>query len=109
MERRLSSWLLLGCLTLISFGSFGPLALFTAAPAAAQDQSERIDQLEQLIARQQAQLDALQAQISQLLAQREDAAPLAPARRVTSSSDTVALSIYGQVNRGVLYANDGHT
>lgn len=109
MERRLSAWLLSGCLTLILFGSFGSLALFTAAPAAAQDQSERMDQLEQLIVRQQAQLDALQAQISQLLAQREDAAPAVPARRVTSSSDTVGLSIYGQVNRGVLYANDGHT
>ena len=101
MERRLSGWLLLGCLVVIS------LALFTAAPAAAQDQSERIDQLEKLIASQQEQLNALQAQLNQLLAQGEEEAPVAPAPRVTSSSDTVGLSIYGQVNRGVLYVNDG--
>lgn len=102
MEHRLSRWLLLGCLVVILFG------LLTAAPAAAQDSSERINQLEQLLARQQAQLDALQAQIAELLAQREDTAAPVPARTVTSSSDTVALRIYGQVNRGVLYANDGH-
>ncbi len=106
MMRILSGGLLLGCLAVFTYGS---LALLSAAPAAAQNQSERINQLEQLLARQQAQLDALQAQISELLARTEEPAPAAPARRVTSSSDTVGLSLYGQVNRGVLYANDGHT
>lgn len=103
MDRRLPGALLLGYLAIIS------LVLLTPTPALAQDQSERINQLEQLLARQQAQLDALQAQIGQLLAERKDvaAAPAAPARTVTSSSDTVGLRIYGQVNRGVLYADDG--
>lgn len=103
MDRRLPGALHLGYLAIIS------LVLLTPAPAVAQDRSERIDQLEILLARQQAQLDALQDQIGQLLAEREDVA-VAPAspRGVSSSSDTVGLRIYGQVNRGVLFANDGH-
>ena len=106
MALRLIDHLLLWCLAVLSFGS---IAFVMVEPAVAQGQSERIDVLEKLIASQQEQLNALQAQLTELLALREEAPPPLPARLVTSSSDSVGLSIYGQVNRGVLFVDDGHT
>ncbi|MFC1816428.1 hypothetical protein ACFL0M_10935 [Thermodesulfobacteriota bacterium] len=82
--------------------------------------SETLIRLERLIKQQQAQIDTqakaienLKNQIKMLPRQAEQKPVSAQAsataeKVVKSSSDKVNVQLYGQVNRGVLYTNDGN-
>ncbi len=81
---------------------------------------ESFHALRQLIERQQAQIEA-QAKTIEELKNRVNAlaksvargaetlkAPAAPRGIVKSRSDKASVKLYGQVNRGILYTDDGH-
>ena len=81
---------------------------------------DTLKRLEQLVTRQQAQIEAqaraiedLKKQVQALSKTAEQKPPAAPAaapaeKVVQSSSDKVSVKLYGQVNRGVLYTDDGN-
>lgn len=72
-----------------------------------------VEELRRIIAEQQRQLEDQQRMLDVLKDQVEEigrrtvAAPDVPQRVVTSGQDRVKLSVSGQVNRGLLYADDG--
>lgn len=104
-------------------------------PAQADDAADRVRELERIINAQQAQIAAqaellnrLQAEVRDLARttaatqtaaadaatkatenQRQIKQAAAPAGVVASGNDKVSLKLYGQVNRGLLYIDDGST
>jgi hypothetical protein len=88
--------------------------VLVAPPALAADTDARVAELERVIKAQQAQLAAqakilenLQKEISSL-AKSDGGKGIVTTGLAKSGSDKVGLKIYGQVNRGMLYANDGN-
>ncbi len=91
-----------------------------AVSAAYADDSETLRRLERLILQQQAQIDAQAKAIENLKQQlqafsKQPESPPAPTRAaekpqnvVTTRDDKVKVQLYGQLNRGVLYSNDGN-
>ncbi len=67
-----------------------------------------------MISAQQAQIESQQALLEEMRAELETlsegvaAASAAPAKMATSGNDTARLTVYGQVNRGLLYYDDGN-
>jgi cell division septum initiation protein DivIVA len=85
--------------------------------------TETLERLEQLIKQQEQQIEELQRQVQELeMTGKEVAQPVEEAEEVveeepeltlppdvvTSGNDKVKVGLYGQVNRGVLIANDGN-
>jgi len=111
------------------------LAIPFGASAQSAKPADRMKELEKIIAAQQAQIAAqadllnrLQAEVSALAQstasaqttavkaqktatsnQRQIQQAAAPAGLAASGGDKVALKLYGQVNRGLLYIDDGNT
>ena len=86
-------------------------------PAAAQSDAERLRALEALINAQQAQIEAQQQVLERLRAEIESlhdsvtatkSAPDAPQDVVSPGTDSARVTIYGQVNRGLLFYDDGN-
>lgn len=92
------------------------LPLLVAAPAMATDE-EMIKHMEKIIQQQQVQIDAqnkaiekLQQQMDGLTKTAQPPAPVsAPSGVVQSKGDKVSVKLYGQVNRALLYSNDGNS
>ena len=89
--------------------------LVAAPPTSAADNTARMAELERVIKAQQAQL-AAQAKILEklqkevgTLAKSDGGKGFVTTGLLKSGSDKVGLKLYGQVNRGVLYANDGNS
>ncbi|MBM3517543.1 MAG: hypothetical protein FJX56_06620, partial [Alphaproteobacteria bacterium] len=80
----------------------GALALASPSAGADDDVARRLDQLEALVESQQAQIEALTKRLAEV-----QAAPPAPELMMTSSEPKVKVSLFGQVNRAVLYYDDG--
>ena len=71
-----------------------------------------IAELKELIRQQQQQLEALQQRVEQMEAQAAPlpaaaALPSATPKMISSGLDNISLAISGQVNRGVLFTDDG--
>lgn len=95
----------------------GGVALTVAAlsfPAMAQSEAERIKALEEMIQKQQAQIEAQQKVLEEMRSTLESVQESGAGdgtgrnRVVLSRDDKVKLSIEGQVNRALLYYNDGN-
>jgi len=105
---------------LFTMGLSWVMIVFAAGSAFGAGDEDTLKRLEQLIARQQAQIEAQARAIEDLRKQVQAlsrtsaqkpvaAAAAAPAEKVVqSSSDKVSVRLYGQVNRGVLYTDDGN-
>ncbi len=114
---------------------FSVVAIIRVGPALADEAADRVRELERIIAAQQAQLSAqadllnrLQAEVQNLARSTANAQTAAvaagnkaaenqkkiqqvaaPAGVVASGNDKVSLKLYGQVNRALLYIDDGAT
>lgn len=95
-------WVFLVSTGLVLFASSG-------APAFADELQELKAQFEALQERTNAQLEALRKKIEQLEARQQAALVAAekPRRMVSSGNENIQLEVSGQVNRAVLYVNDG--
>ena len=80
----------------------------------AQGDDERLKELELLIEEQRARMVAQQILLEDLqrevavLAENAGAAPAEPSGAISLGDERVKLALYGQVNRGVLYYDDGN-
>jgi len=94
---------------------------FLAGSASGASDTETLKRLERLITQQQTQIEAqakaiedLKQQVQKLSKPSEQMATEAvqavvkKEKVVTNTSDKVSVQLYGQVNRGVLYSNDGN-
>ncbi len=114
------------------FAFVAAILLTVAMPAQAQSPAERISVLERIIAEQQAQLEAQARLLAQIHAElqgmkrsTEDARSTAQAAQVVaeenrenlenrgsglvaSGGDNLEVTLYGQVNRALLYVDDGN-
>ncbi len=107
-----SKWRLLVFVLIIVFSS----------PAFGDSDKETLERLERIVQRQQTQIEALQKQVEALtrLSQKASEAAAAIVRAetpeerdtrvatVANKSDKMRLELYGQVNRAMLYTNDGN-
>jgi predicted porin len=91
-------------------------ALGLTAAAQAQSDAERLRALEALISAQQVQIEAQQellagmrAELERISAGLAATAAAAPPKTVASGNDATRLTVYGQINRGLLYYDDGNT
>jgi len=80
-------------------------ALLLALPAAAQD-DPRIEQLQRQIEELQRQLDELRGEVEDRMPPPPERAPGAP-EPVVSGTDKIKLAISGQINRALLFSEDG--
>jgi hypothetical protein len=104
MMNKWSVWTKVFVIALIGCG----LTTFSAHAA----EQETLERLEKLIRQQQARIEALQEQVDALKGRQAGPTP-APTASGTSTavkpgSPKANVTIYGQVNKAVLYANDGH-
>jgi hypothetical protein len=87
------------------------VALALAGPATAQSVEQRIEELQRVIEQQQAQIQAQAKMLEQLQGEVKSiaAAPAKdlPPKVARSGKPGVKLTVSGQVNRGVLFADDG--
>ncbi len=97
------------------------LATILATPgwARAETIDDKIRKMERIIQLQQEQIDRQAGQIERLQQQVDRVSPAPPAappapvataqpaKVVTSRNDKVKVELYGQLNRGILYVNDG--
>ena len=109
----------------ISWGLIAACLLFMASPAMAVDEA-MIKRMEELIQKQQAQIEAqaraiekMQKQIGEISSKAVEEATAAAKSEMAkaggappdvvrnTNGDKVALKIYGQVNRAFLFADDG--
>lgn len=97
-------------------GAVCAAAILAAGPVAAQSVEALTQKNQQLEAAMRDLLQEVQILKNQMRTTAADAAaareaasnPAAPAKMVTSGNKDVSLSVSGQVNRGMLYANDGN-
>ena len=93
------------------------LVLTLTGPSQAQSDAERLRALEAMISAQRTQIESQQALLEHMQAEIESlrenvteatAASEATENEVSAGTDTARLVIYGQVNRGLLYYDDGN-
>jgi len=99
---------------IVSAFMFTMLLPLVSSPVLADDTSKRMAELEQLIKAQQAQIQAQSKALAKLqndlgaLAKGADGKTFTTTGLARSGTDKTGLKIYGQVNRGLLYADDGN-
>ncbi len=99
-----SKILMLCFVTLITFF---PLTGIMATAMASD--AETLERLEKIIKQQQTQIEVLQKQMSEIKAQSMDTGSMAksPSGLVISGKKNTSVTLYGQVNRGVMVVDDG--
>ncbi len=86
--------------------------IFLFAGSLQADDQTTLDRLEKIIQQQQLQIEELQKQINAIRAESEkkpeEAKTKEPAKFVNSDNEKIKVTLYGQVNRGVLFVDDGN-
>jgi hypothetical protein len=108
------------CKLVLMLGLLVGVLMWSNGTMAQKTDAESIQKLQRLIEKQQGQLDAQEKAIEDLKNQLQNLPKAAPEQLTSTEklptlqamikpgSDKVGVQIYGQVNRGVLYADDGN-
>jgi len=108
------------CKLVLMLGLLVGVLMWSNGASAQQTDAESIQKMQRLIEQQQGQLDAQEKAIEDLKKQPQDLSKAAPQKPTSTEklptlqdmikpgSDKVGVQIYGQVNRGVLYVDDGN-
>ena len=108
------------CKPVLMLGLLVGVLMWSNGASAQQTDAESIQKMQRLIEQQQSQLDAQEKAIEELKNQLQDLSKAAPEQPTSTEklpalqdmikpgSDKVGVQIYGQVNRGVMYVDDGN-